>query len=119
MSKRPSRELFGGPNFKYNMESSCRASEGKGGHPSLSPQQLYDYSYHYIIFLSPWYTIILEIRMRVFPEIGYKATATNPSLPVIPCEDRCLDPQRPPAESFFRGSKHLLERYLENFGRLE
>ena len=35
----------------------------------------------------------------------------------IPCEDRCLDPQTPP-EKAFRGSKHLLRRYLEDFGRL-
>ena len=30
---------------------------------------------------------------------------------------RCLDPQTPP-EKVFRGSKHLLTRYLEDFGRL-
>ena len=30
---------------------------------------------------------------------------------------RCLDPQTPP-EKAFRGSKHLLTRYLEDFGRL-
>ena len=35
----------------------------------------------------------------------------------IPCEDRCLDPQTPP-EKAFRQSKHLLTRYLGNFGRL-
>ena len=31
--------------------------------------------------------------------------------------NRCLDPQTPP-EKTFRGSKHLLTRYLEDFGRL-
>ena len=30
---------------------------------------------------------------------------------------RCLDPQTP-SEKAFRGSKHLLTRYLEDFGRL-
>ena len=30
---------------------------------------------------------------------------------------RCLDPQTPP-EKVFRGSKLLLRRYLEDFGRL-
>ena len=30
---------------------------------------------------------------------------------------RCLDPQTPP-EKAFRGSKHLLTRYLGDFGRL-
>ena len=34
----------------------------------------------------------------------------------IPCEDRCLNPQTPP--EVFRGSKHLLTRYLEEFGCL-
>ena len=33
-----------------------------------------------------------------------------PSLPVIPCEDHCSDPQTAP-EKAFKGSKHLLRRY--------
>ena len=35
----------------------------------------------------------------------------------IPCEDRCLDPQTRP-EKAFGSSKHLLTKYLEDFGRL-
>ena len=41
-----------------------------------------------------------------------------PSLPVIPYEDRCLEPQIPPEKTFRGAETPILTRYLEDLGRL-
>ena len=46
-------------------------------------------------------------------------TILYPSLPVIPCEARSLDPQTPHEARPLKGpNSHLLRSYLEDFGRL-